>query len=537
MEIKYLEIGKKLDGFIYHKSGELLHKPDEVLTLEHLALMEECGISNVIFLKPDEDAKVFINTLQKKSVTLEQLQPGEAVPVTLYDNNHNVIVQDGSVVKEDLITQLISNNVTELYYQKDAQELENFQYDKYMSLLESEMFTSLGSVMELEHPLERERKAAEYKKRKDDASQERERYDFFRLSIDPQRLFTNPAQDINITGLKKAMKDGADLCFVPVAPPLEKVVKRIIYERDDKNKKSYQANYTKWIEKLGGFFNRLKTNQQVQYKEVDGLAKEMITAFALDGFYFLNLANIRDDSNAEGYIPSHCVNVACIAAGMCAMLGFNAIQTMEVIIGSLLHDVGHLLTYQPLFSKEALDAVEQKKFDEHAPLGVAMLKNITAIPKSTAFIAYQHHERLDGTGRLLHCNDATIHDLAKLVAVADEYELLCRKKSPLNAIHTLLGLAKEKKLDMTCIRALLFTLSLYPLGTIVVISGNRVCKVIGTNAQKYTSPIVRIIFSIQNNQLVLMPKKELVDLASAKDVIVERSITHPTLNKKIGIGF
>jgi putative nucleotidyltransferase with HDIG domain len=537
IEIKHLEVGKKIGSFVYHKSGELLHKPDEELTLEHLMLLEECGIDRVIFLDANEDAQILKNKVQKKIIKLEQLKVGDTLPVTLYDHDNNIVAQDGAVVKEDFIERLHTNNVTELYYLRDAQELENFQYNKYISLLESDMFASLGSVMVLEHPLERERKALEQFKRKDEELRERERYEFSNVRIDPARLISNPAQEINTTGLKNAMKTGAEMRIVPTAPALEKVVKRIVYERDDEVKKSYQSSYEKWIKELIGIFTRLKSNQQVPYKEIDSLAKVIITSFALDGFYFLNLANLRNSNDAGEYIPSHCLNVACIATGMCAMLGFSAIQTIEVIIGALLHDIGHMMTYQPLLLKGSLDTSEQQKFDEHAPLGVAMLKNITMVPKSAPFIVYQHHERLDGSGRLLHCLDATIHDYAKLIAVADEYELQSRKKNPFTAINTILGFAKDKKLDMSCVRSLLITLSLYPLGSIVIISGNKVCKVVGTNVQQFKAPIVRTIFFIRNNQLEAIPNKELIDLSTAKGIIVERNITHPVLNKKIGIGF
>ena len=49
-------------------------------------------------------------------------------------------------------------------------------------------------------------------------------------------------------------------------------------------------------------------------------------------------------------------------------------------IAILLHDIGHMLTFRPLFTQKEMTATEQQKFDQHSIVGVAMLKNIDTIP-------------------------------------------------------------------------------------------------------------------------------------------------------------
>jgi putative nucleotidyltransferase with HDIG domain len=399
------------------------------------------------------------------------------------------------------------------------------------------MFESLGSIVVLEHPLERERKDSERIKRLAEEKHEREAYDFSRIIINPERMILNPAMELSTARLKTAMKTNGELRVAPAGPALATVARRIVDERNEAAKQAYQSSYDKWIKALAGLFTRLKANQQVPFQEIDSLAKEIITSYAKDSFYLLNLANNRNGRDAGEYLASHCLNVACIAAGMGAILGFNATQAVEIIIGALFHDVGHMLTYQPLLLKESLDSTEQQKYDEHAQLGVAMLKNVSTLPKSTPFIVYQHHERLDGSGRLLHCFDAAIHDFAKLIAVADEYEILSRKQSPPAAISKTLSGAKDKSLDVMAVRALLLSYSLYPIGSMVLITGNRVCKVVATHPTQFKTPIVRTILSIKDNKYEAVTKRELIDLSTVKGVAVERCISHPVLNRKIGIGF
>ncbi len=131
VDLKKLEIDKKLECYICHMSGEILHKPGEILTLVNLTLMEECGIDKVAVIGNDEDPEMFKKKAQKKTVEIEDITSGEECPITLFDADKNVVVEIGSVIKEETLSELSTKGVKELYYDKDKQELESFQYEKY----------------------------------------------------------------------------------------------------------------------------------------------------------------------------------------------------------------------------------------------------------------------------------------------------------------------------------------------------------------------------------------------------------------------
>ena len=155
IDLKDLSIEKPLNGYLCHASGEFLHRPGETLTLSHLQIMEECGINNVIVLDKDDDPDAYKQTAQKKVVNLEDINPGEECPVTLFDKNGSTVIEEGASIKQELLSDLGAKKIKELYYKKDEIESQRFQYEKYTTLLQSDTFACIGNIHILEHPREK----------------------------------------------------------------------------------------------------------------------------------------------------------------------------------------------------------------------------------------------------------------------------------------------------------------------------------------------------------------------------------------------
>ncbi len=537
VELKDLTVDKTLENYLCHVSGEILHRPGETLTLSHLTIMEECRIENVILLDTNEDPESFKQEVQQKSVAVEDITPGEECPVTLFDVGKTVVIEEGVIIQQETLAELHSKEVTELYYHKDRQELLGFQYEKYTTLLESDTFASIGDITVLEHPGEKALREEEKKKQREEEKKGPGPFDFQNLIIHRSLFFLNPSKDISTANLKQAMKSKAKMRRTLQPPPYKNAVKLFAGERDEKVKRIFIERYHGWIGKLQEIFARLKVNHPIQFEEVDRMAKDMIASYAEDGCFHLNLANMRLSRVVELYILSHSVNVCLLSIGMASAYGYGPQQVLEIAIGALLHDIGHVTTYRPLFAKEKLDASEQQKFDQHAILGVSLLKNINCIPKTTAYIIYQHHEKIDGSGRILHCTADTIHDFAKIVAVADMFDILAGDTTPCKAMSTIIKMGTSQLFDMVVLKAALVSLSVFPIGSLVLLTGNKVGKVIATNGNNYKQPMVRTLCRMEVGQMFELDIIENIDLATRKDICIIKEVTNPFLGKNISKGF
>lgn len=129
------------------------------------------------------------------------------------------------------------------------------------------------------------------------------------------------------------------------------------------------------------------------------------------------------------YIYGHSVNVCSIAVKIGLVLGYNQLKLADLGIGALFHDIG--MTKIPLQILEKtgnLTSDEMKKIQTHPEVGFAMLKENQAISMVSAHIAYQHHERYDGSGYPRGIAGEAIHEFARITAVADVYDSMTTEK-------------------------------------------------------------------------------------------------------------
>lgn len=103
-------------------------------------------------------------------------------------------------------------------------------------------------------------------------------------------------------------------------------------------------------------------------------------------------------------------------------LGEDALQGLHV--AATIHDIGKLQIPAEILNRPSrLDEMEMKLVREHVRVGYGILKDIR-FPWPVAEVAYQHHERLDGSGYPQGLKGDEICLEARIVAVADVVEAM-----------------------------------------------------------------------------------------------------------------
>jgi|UPI0005C97B70 HD-GYP domain-containing protein (c-di-GMP phosphodiesterase class II) len=102
---------------------------------------------------------------------------------------------------------------------------------------------------------------------------------------------------------------------------------------------------------------------------------------------------------------------------------------------SPMHDIGKVAIPDAILNKPGrFDEKERKIMDTHAKLGFDMLKHSKrALVKCAATVAYEHHEKWDGTGYPRKLKGEEIHIYGRITALADVFDALgsdrCYKKA------------------------------------------------------------------------------------------------------------
>ncbi len=126
----------------------------------------------------------------------------------------------------------------------------------------------------------------------------------------------------------------------------------------------------------------------------------------------------------DPYTAGHQRRVAQLAMGIAEEINLPEEQKEGLRIAAVIHDIGKICVPAELLSKAGkLSALEFDLIKSHTNASYSILQ---AIKFSTpvAQIAYQHHERIDGSGYPLGLKDGQICIEAKILAVADVVEAM-----------------------------------------------------------------------------------------------------------------
>lgn len=225
---------------------------------------------------------------------------------------------------------------------------------------------------------------------------------------------------------------------------------------------------------------------------VNWIADTIIAADAL----VLHL--ISQASNEQENVYYHVLNVSVLSMMLAKNLGHSEDEIKIVGIGALFHDIGKLkLPSQILRKTEALTAPEANLLKLHTRYGVELLKLTESFPEQALNIVLQHHEFLDGSGYPSGLTAEAIDPLAQIVAVVNEFDNLChpadltKSRSPHHAMSALFK-TMTGKLGTPQMSQMIKMMGVYPPGTVVQLSDQRVGLVMSVNSAQLLYPNVLI---------------------------------------------
>lgn len=208
----------------------------------------------------------------------------------------------------------------------------------------------------------------------------------------------------------------------------------------------------------------------------------------------------------DSYVFHHSLNVTVYAIAIGKKLGLNQSELHELGLGAVLHDLGKMgIPLEVLNKSDKLTEEEFKLIKSHASIGFEMLRKSFTISLVTAHCAFQHHERIDGSGypRKIAGND--IHYYAKIIGVADVFDAVTSNRvyrqamlphEGLELLYSGVGTLFDKKI-VDCFAK---TVAIYPVGLEVKLSNGQEGIVAKVNSQLPSRPVIRVIKNEPQNE-------------------------------------
>ena len=220
-----------------------------------------------------------------------------------------------------------------------------------------------------------------------------------------------------------------------------------------------------------------------------------------------NYLQIRAISKRDGGdFPVHSINVTIYSVKLATGLKYETKNLVELAVASLLHDIGMLLIPEDIRkAQRRLSPEEISTLKLHPQQGSEYLtKAVQTHPELAAFpfipiVAFQEHERMNGTGYPNSIPGDEIHEYAKIISIIDMYEAVSHPSNyrdeylAYEALQKVVAL-KDTHFDVKLLRALVREISIFPIDSVVRLNDGQIGKVIGLEPSHPMRPKLLLLY-------------------------------------------
>jgi HD-GYP domain-containing protein (c-di-GMP phosphodiesterase class II) len=254
----------------------------------------------------------------------------------------------------------------------------------------------------------------------------------------------------------------------------------------------FYKKFTSYVEDL---FSNYVTKNELNVQIVSNRVKELYDMVKDHRSYILRFQeHIPANRN---YLVSHSVRSTVLAITLGSYLKLAPHRLIELGVACLLHEIGMVRLPPQLYMNERpLNPQEKKHIITHPILGYNILRSFS-FPLNICLAALEHHERTNGSGYPRQLSADKISLYAKIIMVACSYEAVTAKrpyKEAKDGYAGMLDLLKNtgKQYDETVIKALVYSLSIYPIGLYVLLSNGKPGQVVDVNPDNPRFPVVSV---------------------------------------------
>ncbi len=258
------------------------------------------------------------------------------------------------------------------------------------------------------------------------------------------------------------------------------------------------------VEKASKRFTELIRNLLTELNEKKELMTLLSNAYAYDNYIFTHSLN---------------VTLYSLAIGMQLKLSQKELEILGT--GAIFHDIGKLnVPLEILLKPNKLTDVEYLTIKKHAEDGFNILRKVQTIPLLVSHCAFQHHERLNGSGYPRGIMGNEIHFYAKIIAVSDVFDAVTSNRVYRSALLPHEGLeilyaGSGTLFDQSIVEAFRLSVAIYPVGLTVQLNDGRKGVVSRQNVGLGDRPIVRIL---EENGIKVSPYE--IDLKKELTVVI-----------------
>ena len=247
---------------------------------------------------------------------------------------------------------------------------------------------------------------------------------------------------------------------------------------------------------MEALYTRFVTKTELDYKSLVERMKGLCQVIAENKRFLLRAQSIAPQHS--NYLVSHAVRSSVYSIVLGTAIKLPPFKLIELGAAAALHEIGMVrLPPQLYMAGRPLSPQEKKSITTHPILGYNLLKD-RQVPLAVCLAALEHHERMNGTGYPRGLTGEKISLYSKIIMVACSFDAVTANRPFKEAKDGYSGMVdiiknEGKQYDDLVIRALVYSLSIYPIGTQVMLTSGKTAVVVDVNPDNPRYPIVQLL--------------------------------------------
>jgi putative nucleotidyltransferase with HDIG domain len=277
---------------------------------------------------------------------------------------------------------------------------------------------------------------------------------------------------------------------------------------------------TKAVHEITSMFKEVRMDKALNVEKAIPIVEEIHLSVARNSSALISLTRLKNKSN---YTYMHSVAVCALMIALGRKMGIDEDTVKSLGMAGLLHDVGKMAIPDLILNKPGkLTAKEFSLVKTHPKRGWEILKESDQVDDIARDVCLHHHERVDGMGYPEKLSADNLSLFAKMGAVCDVYDAITSNRiykeswGPGLAIRKMASW-KNGHFDDRVFDTFVSTIGIYPVGTLVKLSSDRLGVIIDQTEQKLLNPQVNVFYSTDTRRY-LTPK--ILDMTRSSETII-----------------
>ncbi len=255
--------------------------------------------------------------------------------------------------------------------------------------------------------------------------------------------------------------------------------------------------YNEYMNYINSIYTHYATHKKIDLKDLTDNVKNLCIFIKENKRYVLRITPSAE-ARSKNFLVIHSMRSTVLAITLGMELHLPLSKLIELGIACILHEIGMLrLPPQLYMTDKTLSQSEKARIMTHTILGFNIVKELD-FPLSIQLGVLEHHEKENGMGYPRQLDGKKISTYAKIISVACSFEAITaprKYKTERTTFDAMVEMLKNhnKQYDETVIKALLYSLSLFPIGAYVYLNNGKIGVVTDVSPNNPSQPIIQIV--------------------------------------------